>query len=169
MCPKGTIPDRMKEYCQDIPEQFLRPESGWAIGAMAFSSSGILITLFVVGVFLKYCLILFFFLQFYLYVLIKLFLSTLFLSFALSQTQWNTRSPCIWPRAELRSTGRYINVLFGDFCADIATDWRSLWNSTVSEELIAICVHFRAFILIGNELNTPWRCQWRNAQLFGLK
>lgn len=52
-CPKGTIPDRMKEYCQNIPEQFLRPESGWAIGAMAFSSTGMLITLFVVGVFLR--------------------------------------------------------------------------------------------------------------------
>lgn len=43
----------MKEYCQEIPEVYLRPESGWAIGAMAFSSTGILITLFVVGVFLK--------------------------------------------------------------------------------------------------------------------
>lgn len=52
-CRWGTIPDRMKEKCVDIPEQFLRPESGWAIGAMAFSSTGILITMFVVGVFLR--------------------------------------------------------------------------------------------------------------------
>lgn len=52
-CPFGTIPDRMKEKCEEIPEQFLRPESGWAIGAMAFSSTGILITMFVVGVFLR--------------------------------------------------------------------------------------------------------------------
>lgn len=53
MCPKGTAPDAAKQYCQDIPEVFLRPESGWAIGAMAFSSTGMLVTLFVVGVFLR--------------------------------------------------------------------------------------------------------------------
>ncbi|KAJ6646906.1 Metabotropic glutamate receptor, partial [Pseudolycoriella hygida] len=53
-CPMGTIPDRMKERCEDIPEQFLRPESGWAIGAMAFSSTGIFITFFVIGVFLRH-------------------------------------------------------------------------------------------------------------------
>lgn len=52
-CPKGTIPDRQKMVCLDIPEQYLRPESWWAIGAMAFSSTGMLITLFVVGVFLR--------------------------------------------------------------------------------------------------------------------
>lgn len=52
-CQKGTIPDRYKEHCQDIPEQYLRLESGWAIGAMAFSSTGMLITFFVVGVFLR--------------------------------------------------------------------------------------------------------------------
>lgn len=52
-CQKGTIPDRFKEYCQDIPEQYLRLESGWAIGAMAFSSIGMLITFFVVCVFLR--------------------------------------------------------------------------------------------------------------------
>uniref|UniRef100_A0A1B0C9E3 G-protein coupled receptors family 3 profile domain-containing protein n=1 Tax=Lutzomyia longipalpis TaxID=7200 RepID=A0A1B0C9E3_LUTLO len=54
MCKEGTIPDRNKEFCEDIPEVFLRPESGWAIGAMAFSSTGMLITLFVVGVFLRH-------------------------------------------------------------------------------------------------------------------
>lgn len=53
MCPKGTVPDTDKQYCEDIPEVFLRPESGWAIGAMAFSSTGMLVTLFVVGVFLR--------------------------------------------------------------------------------------------------------------------
>lgn len=52
-CKKGTIPDRNKQYCQDIPEQYLRLESGWAIGAMAFSSTGMLVTFFVVGVFLR--------------------------------------------------------------------------------------------------------------------
>lgn len=43
----------MKEYCRELPEVFLRPESGWAIGAMAFSLAGILVTLFVAGVFLR--------------------------------------------------------------------------------------------------------------------
>lgn len=52
-CQAGTIPDRFKQKCQDIPEQYLRLESGWAIGAMAFSSTGMLITFFVVGVFLR--------------------------------------------------------------------------------------------------------------------
>lgn len=53
MCQKGTIPDRFKQYCQNIPEQYLRLASGWAIGAMAFSSTGMLITFFVVGVFIR--------------------------------------------------------------------------------------------------------------------
>lgn len=53
-CPKGTVPDAAKTECQDIPEVFLRPGSGWAIGAMAFSSTGMIITLFVVGVFLRF-------------------------------------------------------------------------------------------------------------------
>lgn len=53
-CRKGTLPDKYKEFCQEIPEQYLRPESAWAIGAMAFSSMGILVTLFVAGVFIRY-------------------------------------------------------------------------------------------------------------------
>lgn len=52
-CPKGTIPNRDKMVCLDIPEQYLRPESWWAIGAMAFSSSGMIITFLVAGVFLR--------------------------------------------------------------------------------------------------------------------
>ncbi|XP_043464455.1 metabotropic glutamate receptor 2-like isoform X2 [Leptopilina heterotoma] len=54
MCPQGTVPDETHSYCRDIPEEFLRPESAWAIGAMSFSTTGILMTLFVVGVFLKF-------------------------------------------------------------------------------------------------------------------
>lgn len=50
-CREGTLPNINKTICLPIPEVFLRPESGWAIGAMAFSSTGILVTLFVVGVF----------------------------------------------------------------------------------------------------------------------
>ena len=54
MCPMGTVPDANKTRCQDIPEVFLRPDSGWAIGAMSFSSCGVLLTLFVGGVFLRH-------------------------------------------------------------------------------------------------------------------
>uniref|UniRef100_A0A182K429 Chromatin-remodeling ATPase INO80 n=1 Tax=Anopheles christyi TaxID=43041 RepID=A0A182K429_9DIPT len=51
-CPRGTLPDIYHEECQQIPESYLRPESFLAIGAMTFSSFGILITFFVIGVFL---------------------------------------------------------------------------------------------------------------------
>ncbi|XP_034248278.1 metabotropic glutamate receptor 2-like [Thrips palmi] len=54
MCQMGTVPDANKTHCQEIPEVFLRPDSGWAIGAMSFSSCGILLTLFVGGVFLRH-------------------------------------------------------------------------------------------------------------------
>ncbi|KAL5285744.1 GPRMGL5 family protein [Megaselia abdita] len=53
-CPMGTLPNSLKEFCQDIPESYLRPESAWAIGAMSFSSTGICFTLFVLGAFIKY-------------------------------------------------------------------------------------------------------------------
>ncbi|KAK9501334.1 hypothetical protein O3M35_012070 [Rhynocoris fuscipes] len=54
ICPFGKIPDSNHEACLDIPEVFLRPDSPWAIGAMSFSSGGILITLLVVSVFLRH-------------------------------------------------------------------------------------------------------------------
>ncbi|XP_037954164.1 metabotropic glutamate receptor 2 [Teleopsis dalmanni] len=53
-CKLGTLPDISKQFCQTIPEVYLRPESAWAIGAMAFSATGILVTLFVVGVFVRH-------------------------------------------------------------------------------------------------------------------
>ncbi|KAJ9585161.1 hypothetical protein L9F63_003052, partial [Diploptera punctata] len=53
-CPEGTVPDISRIRCIEIPEVFLRPESGWAIGAMSLSSTGILITLFVCGVFMRH-------------------------------------------------------------------------------------------------------------------
>ncbi|XP_074113872.1 metabotropic glutamate receptor B isoform X3 [Cotesia typhae] len=53
-CPQGTVPDEKHSSCRDIPEEFLKFDSGWAIGAMTFSASGILVTLFVGGVFLKH-------------------------------------------------------------------------------------------------------------------
>lgn len=53
-CPQGTVPDSLHIQCMEIPELYLLPDSGWAIGAMAFSSTGILITLFVCGVFVRF-------------------------------------------------------------------------------------------------------------------
>ncbi|XP_063232208.1 metabotropic glutamate receptor 4 [Bacillus rossius redtenbacheri] len=53
-CPQGTVPDHARSRCQDIPEVFLRATSGWAIGAMSLSATGILLTLFVGGVFLRH-------------------------------------------------------------------------------------------------------------------
>ncbi|XP_028045251.2 uncharacterized protein LOC105833705 [Monomorium pharaonis] len=53
-CERGTLPDETHSMCREVPEEFLRPESGWAIGAMSFSATGILVTLFVCGVFLKH-------------------------------------------------------------------------------------------------------------------
>nr|CAD7433136.1 unnamed protein product [Timema monikensis] len=54
VCPQGTLPDNTRVRCQEIPEVFLRPESGWAIGAMSLSATGILVTLFVAGVFVRH-------------------------------------------------------------------------------------------------------------------
>ncbi|XP_063708761.1 metabotropic glutamate receptor 2 [Culicoides brevitarsis] len=52
-CRMGTLPDPLKTTCVAIPEVYMRPQSIWAIGAMSFSATGILITLFVTGVFVK--------------------------------------------------------------------------------------------------------------------
>lgn len=53
-CPLGTLPDMERVTCQQLPEVFLRPESGWAIGAMSLSSAGIVITAFVVSAFIRH-------------------------------------------------------------------------------------------------------------------
>ncbi|XP_054288605.1 metabotropic glutamate receptor 2-like [Macrosteles quadrilineatus] len=53
-CPWGTKPDTQHQFCLDIPEDFLRAESACAIGAMSFSLTGCLVTLFVTGVFIHH-------------------------------------------------------------------------------------------------------------------
>jgi len=53
-CPLGSLPDSNRTQCEDIPEVYLRADSGWAIGVMSFSSVGILLTSLVLGVFLRY-------------------------------------------------------------------------------------------------------------------
>ncbi|XP_026492105.2 metabotropic glutamate receptor 2-like [Vanessa tameamea] len=54
VCPRGTLPDPTRTECQPIPEAYLRPDSAWAIGAMSFSSVGILLTAFVCGVWVRH-------------------------------------------------------------------------------------------------------------------
>ncbi|XP_046678588.1 metabotropic glutamate receptor isoform X1 [Homalodisca vitripennis] len=54
MCREGTKPDPHHQVCLDIPEVFLRAESAWAIGAMSFSLTGCLVTLFITGVFVRH-------------------------------------------------------------------------------------------------------------------
>ena len=43
-CPYGSLPNDGHSECIEIPEVYLEPDSGWAIGAMSFSSVGIFIT-----------------------------------------------------------------------------------------------------------------------------
>ncbi|GFQ97800.1 metabotropic glutamate receptor [Trichonephila clavata] len=53
-CPLGFLPNADHTQCERIPLQYMRLDSYWAIGVMIFSSLGIVITLFVVIVFLKH-------------------------------------------------------------------------------------------------------------------
>ncbi|KAL7014522.1 hypothetical protein ACKWTF_015984 [Chironomus riparius] len=53
MCPWGTIPNAVKEHCDNIPEVYLQADSWWAVGAMTFGLIGICITVFVIGIFLR--------------------------------------------------------------------------------------------------------------------
>nr|CAH0109497.1 unnamed protein product [Daphnia galeata] len=53
-CPLGTLPNVERSQCLTIPEVYLRPDSGWAIGAMSFSAVGIVLTFMVLGVFLRH-------------------------------------------------------------------------------------------------------------------
>ncbi|KAF8766896.1 Metabotropic glutamate receptor like protein [Argiope bruennichi] len=53
-CPLGYLPNTEHTICEMIPLQYMRLDSYWAIGIMAFSTLGIIITLFVIAVFFKY-------------------------------------------------------------------------------------------------------------------
>ncbi|XP_054286642.1 metabotropic glutamate receptor 2-like [Macrosteles quadrilineatus] len=54
LCPEGTKPDMYHQVCLDIPEDYLRAGSAWAIGAMTFSLVGVLATSLVAGVFVSH-------------------------------------------------------------------------------------------------------------------
>ncbi|XP_045105154.1 metabotropic glutamate receptor 4-like [Portunus trituberculatus] len=53
-CAWGTLPDAEHLHCNAIPEVYIRPDSLWAIGAMTFSSLGVVVTGVVVWVFVKH-------------------------------------------------------------------------------------------------------------------
>uniref|UniRef100_T1IGY4 G-protein coupled receptors family 3 profile domain-containing protein n=1 Tax=Strigamia maritima TaxID=126957 RepID=T1IGY4_STRMM len=53
-CPLGTLPDYDHLRCLDIPEAYLRPTSEIAIGAMCFSTLGILLTLWILTIFIRH-------------------------------------------------------------------------------------------------------------------
>ncbi|XP_076365408.1 metabotropic glutamate receptor 2-like [Tachypleus tridentatus] len=53
-CPLGYLPDNNHERCIAIPELYMRPDNSWAIGALAFSTTGISVTVFVIVVFIRY-------------------------------------------------------------------------------------------------------------------
>ncbi|CAK1579829.1 unnamed protein product [Parnassius mnemosyne] len=51
-CPRGTLPDAARARCAGVPELYLRPAHPAAVGAMAFSALGALLTMFVALVWL---------------------------------------------------------------------------------------------------------------------
>ncbi|KAK8383396.1 hypothetical protein O3P69_019049 [Scylla paramamosain] len=53
-CAWGALPDADHLRCNPIPEVYIRPDSWWAIGAMAFSSAGVVVTGMVVWVFIRH-------------------------------------------------------------------------------------------------------------------
>ncbi|RWS05544.1 metabotropic glutamate receptor 4-like protein, partial [Dinothrombium tinctorium] len=53
-CPNGFLPDEEKLNCIQIPEEYVKADSLIAIFAIGFSSIGILFTLYVIYVFLRY-------------------------------------------------------------------------------------------------------------------
>ncbi|XP_045772809.1 metabotropic glutamate receptor 2-like [Maniola jurtina] len=54
-CARGTLPDARRTRCAPVPELYLRAASPAAIGAMAFSAAGILLTMLVGGVWVARC------------------------------------------------------------------------------------------------------------------
>ncbi|XP_042231154.1 metabotropic glutamate receptor 6-like isoform X2 [Homarus americanus] len=53
-CDWGTLPSIDHLHCNQIPEVYIRPDSWWAIGAMLFSSLGVVMTGVVVWVFFSH-------------------------------------------------------------------------------------------------------------------
>lgn len=53
-CPNGTLPGSDHLECIALPEVYLTPESPLAIGAMTFALVGIVLTLTVLGVYIRH-------------------------------------------------------------------------------------------------------------------
>ncbi|ELU03139.1 hypothetical protein CAPTEDRAFT_198326 [Capitella teleta] len=53
-CPNGTFPDKTKSVCNPLPIQFLAMTSAWAIVPVVFAVCGMLTTLFVLLVFVRF-------------------------------------------------------------------------------------------------------------------
>jgi metabotropic X receptor len=53
-CPLGTLPDVDHLDCIKLPEDYLKPTSHWAIGAIAFALCGIITNIFVLCVYMRY-------------------------------------------------------------------------------------------------------------------
>ncbi|GBM09685.1 Metabotropic glutamate receptor 8 [Araneus ventricosus] len=53
-CPFGSVPNESRTGCEEIPIKYLHIHSGWAIGAVTFSSLGIIATLLTVIVFIRH-------------------------------------------------------------------------------------------------------------------
>lgn len=53
-CPLGSRPNHNKSHCKEIPQDYFRRSSPLAIVAMLFSSIGIIITSYIIAIFIKY-------------------------------------------------------------------------------------------------------------------
>ncbi|RWS03982.1 metabotropic glutamate receptor 4-like protein [Dinothrombium tinctorium] len=53
-CPDGFLPDAFQKICIAIPEEYIKPNNAMAVCTIVLSSVGILMTIYVVFIFLKY-------------------------------------------------------------------------------------------------------------------
>ncbi|KAH7641893.1 metabotropic glutamate receptor 8-like isoform x1 [Dermatophagoides farinae] len=53
-CPSGFLPDSEQIECIAIPEEYMRPDSSWSVGALVFACIGIVFTIFVIIIFIRY-------------------------------------------------------------------------------------------------------------------
>ena len=53
-CPNGSLPDKLHSVCTPIEEQYVNLKSYLIIGAVVFSACGILVTISIIYVFIKY-------------------------------------------------------------------------------------------------------------------
>ena len=53
-CPPGELPDSKKLNCTKLPEEYMTLTSYWAMGSQSFALLGIILTVAVIIVFLKY-------------------------------------------------------------------------------------------------------------------